>query len=225
MNFGEFMGIPLMNRLKKRSQRDVALFEDVLVKILYEIDITAEIHGGTAIWRCFGGRRFSKDIDIYLESREKVEELKKKIEKTAEMYGVKLLKFKDTGNLIFAEMLLGDIYSEIDINYKKYYKTPVIRNYENLDGTFFEVLILPPEELIAEKINAYNDRRSITDLYDLRILVDFADTKIVRSKLNSFLSSINEPDKGEDAMLKSLIYEGPVPTFKSLIEYLKSKIK
>ena len=41
------MSLPLANRLKRRAQRDVALFEDVLVRIIYEIDSTAEIHG---IW-------------------------------------------------------------------------------------------------------------------------------------------------------------------------------
>ncbi len=153
------MDIPLLNRLKKKSQRDIALLEDVLTRVLYEIDNTVELHGRTTIWRCFGSRRFSKDIDVYLKSQEKLEDMKSRIPGIVEKYGAKVLKFKDTGNLIFIEISLGGIFSEIDINYKKYYKNPIIKSYENLDGTFYEVLTLPPEALIAEKMDAYNDRR------------------------------------------------------------------
>ncbi|MGI0141945.1 MAG: nucleotidyl transferase AbiEii/AbiGii toxin family protein [Candidatus Micrarchaeales archaeon] len=195
-----------------------------MVRIIYEIDNTVEIHGGTAIWRCFGGRRFSKDIDVYLESQEKLEELKARIGITAEKYGAKLSKFKDTGNLIFAELLLDDIHSEIDINYKSYYKNPVIKNYETLDGTIYEVLIPPPEALLAEKIEAYNDRKSITDLYDIRILADFVRVDEVSKQLKTFLLNIKNPGKEEEDRLKNLIYEGPLPTFKTLVEYIKSKI-
>ena len=144
------MNIPLMNRLRKRAHRDVALLEDVMVKIIYGMDSTVEIHGGTAIWRCYGGRRFSKDIDIYVASQTKWQELKERIRDTAKDYGAEVIKLKDTGNLIYMELLMDGIYSEIDINYKAYYKNPVIRQYENLDGTFGEVLTLPPEALVLE---------------------------------------------------------------------------
>ncbi len=221
------MNIPLMNRLRKRAHRDVALLEDVMVKIIYGMDSTVEIHGGTAIWRCYGGRRFSKDIDIYVASQTKWQELKERIRDTAKDYGAEVIKLKDTGNLIYMELLMDGIYSEIDINYKAYYKNPVIRQYENLDGTFGEVLTLPPEALVLEKISAYNGRRSITDLYDLRILVDFADIGEVRPQLKAFVSAI-DVEKGmrkEEERLKDLIYEGPVPSFASLVEYIRDRIQ
>lgn len=218
------MNIPLSNRLKMRSQYDVALLEDVLVRVIYGIDRTAEIHGGTAIWRCFGGRRFSKDIDIYLKSKDELEELKAKLPDTVERYGAKVLKFKDTGHLIYASLLMGDIHSEIDINYNKYYDNPEIKNYENLDGTFYEVLIPSPEALVVEKINAYNDRRFITDLYDMRILIDNVQIEKVKDSMRDFLSSIKSPEKEEEKRLTGLIYEGPIPTFKSLVSYIGKAI-
>jgi len=220
------MNIPLINRLNKRSQRDIALLEDVLIRIIYEIDNTAEVHGGTAIWRCYGGRRFSKDIDIYIRSKEHLEAFRLRIQKTAQKYGTEVLKLKDTGNLIFMELLLGDIYSEIDINYKKYYADPVLKRYENTDGTFFEILTLPPEILIQEKIDAYKDREYITDLYDIGLLVDYADIGIVGLQLRQFMSSVNAPKdlEKEEMRLKTLIYEGPVPTFESLINSIRGRI-
>lgn len=215
-----------MNRLRKRSHRDVALLEDVMVRIVYGLDSTIEIHGGTAIWRCYGGKRFSKDIDMYVASQEKWQELKERITETAKDYGAEVIKLKDTGNLIFMELLVDGIYSEIDVNYKVYYKDPVVRGYENVDGTFGEVLTLPPEALILEKISAYNDRKSITDLYDLRILVDFAEIGKVRQQLKKFVASIGKGEdmRKEEERLKDLIYEGPVPSFASLVGYIKGRI-
>ena len=222
MNFGDITNIPLANRIRKRAQRDVALFQDVLIRVIYEIDNTAEIHGGTAIWRCYGGRRFSKDIDVYVSSREKWEELGRRITETAGRYNAKVIKRKDTGNLIFIELLMDDIYSEIDINYKKYYGAPLVKRYENLDGTFYEVLTLPPEVLILEKIDAYNNRKYITDLYDMRVLLDHAKLDAIRPELKAFVSSLNEPAqlKAEESRLQDLVYEGPVPSFKSLVEHM-----
>ena len=226
MNLGGTMTIPLNNRLRKRAQRDVALFQDVLIRVIYEIDAAIEIHGGTVVWRCFGGRRFSKDIDVYLSPNQKRDELKERIESVASRYNAKVIKLKETGNRIFMELLLGDIYSEIDINYKKYYKSPVIRQYENLDGTFYDVLTPPVEVLITEKIDAYIDRKSITDLYDMRILVDYADKNKIELQMKKFISAIDEPVelKKEEMRLADLIFEGPVPTFESLVRYIEDKI-
>lgn len=226
MNFGYYMKLPLINTIKKRDHRDVALFQDVLIRIIYEIDNTAEIHGGTAIWRCYGGKRFSKDIDIYISSKVKRQEFKKRITKTAEKYNAEVIKLKDTGNLLFIELLLDNIYSEIDINYKKYYDDPVIREYENIDGTVSEVLTLPPEILTVEKIEAYKDRKYITDLYDIRILVDYADIKPIKKQLENFVSTIEIPKnyKKAEAALGNLIYGGPIPTFKSMVNYIQRRI-
>jgi predicted nucleotidyltransferase component of viral defense system len=216
-----------MNRLRKRTHRDIALLEDVIVRIIYGIDNTAEIHGGTAIWRCYNGRRFSKDIDVYIASQEKWQEFKEKIADIARDYNAEVVKLKDTGNLIFIDLLMDGIYSEIDINYKSYYKEPMIRQYENLDGTFFEVLTLPPQVLILEKISAYNDRKSITDLYDISILVDYVDIEKVKRQLSAFIRSIEKPEElgEEEERLKDLIFEGPVPSFKSIVSYIEGKIQ
>jgi predicted nucleotidyltransferase component of viral defense system len=225
MNYGDLINIPLRNRLQKRAQVDVALLEDVLVRILYELDDTVEIHGGTAIWRCYGGKRFSKDIDVYVSSQDRWTVIKEKVRDTAEKYNAKVLKVKDTGNLIFMELLLDNIYSEIDVNYKKYYKNPVIRQFENLDGTFYDVLTLPAEILILEKLEAYNDRHYITDLYDMRILIDHADITKIKTELKRFISALEAPEEmeQEEKRLKDLIFEGPVPSFKTLLEYIKGK--
>ena len=165
-------------------------------------------------------------ILTYFTKPDKWEDIKKGLNKAAARYGARVVKLRDTGNVIFAELLLGNIFSEIDINYKKYHKDPVIKPYENLDGTFYEVLSLPPEALILEKMDAYNDRRSITDIYDIGVLVDFADIAEIGSRLKGFVSSLKQPDEleKEEARLKGLIYEGPLPSFETLADHIKEKI-
>lgn len=162
-----------------------------------------------------------------MQHEENWKDLKDKISGVSEKYGAKVLKVKDTGNLLFIELLLDGIYSEIDVNYKNYYTGPVMRQYENLDGTFFDILTLPPEALILEKINAYNGRRYLTDLYDMKILLDNADLSKIKSELKEFKIHMKPPkEKGpEEDRLKGLVYEGPIPSFKTLADYIKGRIE
>ncbi|MBU3958073.1 MAG: nucleotidyl transferase AbiEii/AbiGii toxin family protein, partial [Nanoarchaeota archaeon] len=61
------MQIPLQLKLKKKSHREIARLQDVVVDMMYRIFPKAVLHGGTAIWRCYKGNRFSEDIDVYIE--------------------------------------------------------------------------------------------------------------------------------------------------------------
>ena len=58
--------IPLILKLKKSSQKEIAKAQDLIVEEIYKIFDKAIIHGGTSIWRCYNGNRFSEDIDMYI---------------------------------------------------------------------------------------------------------------------------------------------------------------
>jgi predicted nucleotidyltransferase component of viral defense system len=58
--------LPIDKKLKKKIHKTVALAQDILVLELYDKFPSAVIHGGTAIWRCYGSNRFSEEIDVYL---------------------------------------------------------------------------------------------------------------------------------------------------------------
>ncbi|MBM3309818.1 MAG: hypothetical protein FJY77_06125, partial [Candidatus Altiarchaeales archaeon] len=53
--------IPLALRLKKQAHKKVAEAQDIIVRELYNVFDNAVLHGGTAIWRCYQGNRFSED--------------------------------------------------------------------------------------------------------------------------------------------------------------------
>ena len=57
---------PIIQQLKKQAHRDIARAQDLIVEVLFSIIASAVMHGGTAIWRCYQGNRFSEDIDVYL---------------------------------------------------------------------------------------------------------------------------------------------------------------
>ena len=64
------MIIPLHKRLRKRAHVELALLQDEVMEILYGIENGLVLHGGTAIWRCYGGNRFSEDLDFYCQNTE-----------------------------------------------------------------------------------------------------------------------------------------------------------
>ena len=59
------MRIPLANQLKKRQQVETAFLQDEIIRLVYLTTEEMVLHGGTAIWRCYSGKRFSEDLDLY----------------------------------------------------------------------------------------------------------------------------------------------------------------
>ncbi|MCL4552123.1 MAG: hypothetical protein M1305_00995 [Candidatus Marsarchaeota archaeon] len=50
--------LPIIQRLKKKGYREIASFHDAVVDLLYQTESSVILHGGTAVWRCYGGGRF-----------------------------------------------------------------------------------------------------------------------------------------------------------------------
>jgi predicted nucleotidyltransferase component of viral defense system len=216
------MNLPILKRLKKREYLQLALFQDTIVSLLYQVDSTIVLHGGTCIWRCFNGSRFSNDIDVYLKSLTNLEKIKSDILAIASDYGIRLEKIKNTGNLIFMGFSSGDTYLKVEINCIKRGIKPIATRFEKVDGTFTEVLALSPEDLILEKIAAYSDRLFIRDIYDIYILSDCTtENKKIQKNVIDFIDKIKKPTNEKD--LKDLIYEGPIPTFKSMVEHIRGR--
>ena len=63
--------IPLILKLKKKAHKDIAEAQDIIIRELYTLFDKAVLHGGTSIWRCYGGNRFSEDIDVYIPNDQK----------------------------------------------------------------------------------------------------------------------------------------------------------
>ncbi|MEK6970871.1 MAG: nucleotidyl transferase AbiEii/AbiGii toxin family protein [archaeon] len=210
------MDIPLNKRLKRQLHRDMAGLQDVLVKIVYDLEPTAVMHGGTAIWRCFGGNRFSEDVDFYLSPKTSFQE---EFAQALGREGAMLTKFRKTTNAIYAAVQRERTLVSFETALRPY-KNPVASTYEKSDGTWLTILTPSPEELLHEKLSAFQNRKLIRDIYDVYHLSAIATLSTSEKKeLSEQLSTLPTPvDEGN---LKNLILQGAIPTFDQMVYALK----
>lgn len=211
------MDLPIMSILKRRNERETAQLEDDVVNALFSITSEIALHGGTAVWRCYGGRRFSKDLDIYLWAKD----FKSMFTDSMEKAGIEVAKYREKG-ITFIHVRRGG--TEIKIEPRNVEKAAVLAPYEKIDGGKMNILALSPEDIILEKIDTYGDRRAYKDLYDITVLLNHVkDQDKVRKALRVFAADIKQPDESFQTYdeFKTLIYSGAVPSFKNMSEMVR----
>ena len=211
--------IPWILKLKKMSHKEIAKAQDVIVEELYKMFNNAVLHGGTAIWRCYRGNRFSEDIDAYIpKDKEQISIFFKNLEKR----GLTVEKMKITDNSVYSNMKFNRIYVRFEATFQKINGS--LKEYETNDGNFITIYTLTPEELIKEKVPTYLKRLKIRDLYDIFFLLRYInDKKQVTDALKSLVMSFKPPVDKED--LKVIILEGIVPTTEKMLEYISGWVK
>jgi predicted nucleotidyltransferase component of viral defense system len=203
--------LPIANQLKKRSQIEIAYLQDEIVDIMYSISDDLVLHGGTAIWRCYSGKRFSEGLDFYSKSFPK---LLDSFEKTVRSHGLALQKIKDAGNIIFSNVRSGIASVKVEVNHVSNMEGTQML-YQLADGSSMEILSLTQDQFIEEMILAYRNRRFIRDLYDIFHLVNSTSLLASTQKnLYEFMKSI-EPTIDEQ-VLKTIVYQGLPPSLDSL---------
>jgi len=112
------MNIPLAKKLRKRAHIEVAVLQDELVEVFYRLCAGEEpvFHGGTAIWRCYGGQRFSEDLDFYAKLGDGFE---KKLRGELEGRGLSLLKYKKAPNVVFSKISNGTVEVRLEASLQK----------------------------------------------------------------------------------------------------------
>ncbi|MCL5672640.1 MAG: nucleotidyl transferase AbiEii/AbiGii toxin family protein [Thaumarchaeota archaeon] len=208
---------PLARRLKRRNHREVAFAQDVLVGEAYDAYPACVLHGGTAIWRCYGGSRFSEDLDVYLPGASAAADSRFRQGVLAK--GAKELKFRRTGRTLCAKFEIGGG----TVSFEGALRDPPgreVRGYETLSGGSVMVSVLPPGELLVEKASAYADRRKVRDLYDVLFLTGAAEADgRARGAVRSLLDGYAPPVDGRE--LKALVLTGVVPTPGEMVEALE----
>ncbi len=210
--------IPLILRLKKENHKEIARAQDIMIKALYELFNNAVLHGGTSIWRCYKGNRFSEDIDVYLKND------KSKINSLFELFqkrGLVLERKKISNQSIYSTLKFNRTLVRFEAIFKK--EEGMLKDYESSDGTFITVYTLSPEELIKEKVATYLKRFKIRDLYDIFFLLRYVeDIAIIRQNLNELLDKFKKPLDEKD--LRVIILEGLVPDTEKMLDYIKGKL-
>lgn len=208
--------IPLEKRLKKNIHKKTALAQDLLMDAVYTHFPKAIVHGGTVIWRCYNGNRFSEDVDIYLPKKEYDADIFNNFLNSLKDKGFFVKKFKKTANSIFSKFELYGIEVRLEAVFKDV-RNFIVKPFELTDGTFMNVYTLSPEDLLVEKILTYRNRKKVRDLYDIWFLSNLvSDIDKIKHYLEDFSKELEEPN--DYNTLKALMIFGAVPSLKNLIE-------
>jgi predicted nucleotidyltransferase component of viral defense system len=214
--------LPLVKKLKKKIHKTIALAQDIIVLETYEKFPSTVIHGGTAIWRCYGSNRFSEDIDVYFPLSLKNENFNLFLN-NLEKKGLKIEKFKKTNNSIFCKFLYSETTVRFEVVFKDV-KNYITKKFEMSDGTFILVKTLRAEDLIKEKVLTYLKRKKIRDLYDIFFLLNFVEKKEeIKKDLKKLMNDFEKPI--DEKELKVLIISGSIPSLEEMINEIKKWVK
>ncbi|MCL4411626.1 nucleotidyl transferase AbiEii/AbiGii toxin family protein [Candidatus Marsarchaeota archaeon] len=219
--------------IRDASQTEKAKLEDALVELLYSKYAGLVFHGGTSIWRCYGGNRFSRDLDFYLDAKTSEDKMRhyKELSDFLKESGFSM-KEKGYENATDTMHFLveSNTKMKIDINFK--YKNGKESEYTKIDGSKIVVLSLSPLELLNEKIATYEDKldnagkfkhpeaNDLYDIYYLTSLIDKRDATTVK-RLRSLLNKINGNPPPDIGSLGHLIIAGLPPSFEMMIDRIK----
>jgi predicted nucleotidyltransferase component of viral defense system len=219
------MADPIISRLNNPEYIALAEMQDRFIDMIYSFDGNFVMHGGTAIWRCYSGNRFSFDIDGYIRSSNEFELLNNFITFEISKRKMKLRTIRAISGALFIYITVSPTTElKVELIPPKNKITPTRANYERADGSAISILTLSPEDFIAEKIDAYSHRRYMRDLYDIFQLVNRVENKSkIRSKLRKFISGIENPIKEDE--LGPLIINGITPSFNDMVKYIGGKLK
>lgn len=209
------MEIPLQLKLKKKAHREIARLQDIIIDMLYRMFPRAVLHGGTAIWRCYKGNRFSEDIDVYIEKdTDKIELFFKELGKV----GFRVIKKRIRENSLFSKLVFEGTEVRFEAIFKK--TAGIIKVYETVEGILTNVYTFSPEDLIKEKVDTYLFRRKIRDLYDIFFLMRYVrEPAEIKGNVLKLLKEFREP--ADAAQLKALVLFGAVPSKNEIMDYLK----
>jgi predicted nucleotidyltransferase component of viral defense system len=211
--------IPLSQRLKRRRHIEIARLQDTIVETLYRVFPEAVLHGGTAIWRCYSGSRFSEDIDAYLE---KDEERIEKLFSQLKSLGFAIAKKRIKENSLYSKLVSDGTEVRLEAVFSR--ARGVVKEYETYEGVLINIYTLLPEDIIIEKVSAYLKRRKARDLYDIFFLLRYVkDAGRVKPALRELLADFSGPTDESD--LKTLILFGVSPETKDMLDYIRRWLK
>lgn len=210
--------IPLILRLKRSSYKKIAEAQDLIIQELYKVFDKAVLHGGTSLWRCYNGNRFSEDIDVYIpRNMKKINRLFENFERA----GFVLEKKKIGENSIYSNLSFNGTFVRFEVLFKTV--RGFLKEYTKADGNSIIVYTLTPEELILEKSTTYQKRLKIRDLYDVFFLLRYVtiNDKISKS-LSNLINDFKKPiDEGD---LRVIIIEGVVPSVGDMVRRIRQEI-
>ena len=215
--------------ITNETQRNRAVIEDEIVDLVLKHYNGFVMHGGTAVWRCYGGNRFSRDVDFYSNLNASEESsFQKQFHKLLIESGYPIREEKYNNKTRTLHVIFKGAFTtgKLDMTFTK--ANGVATEYQRVDGAKRIVLVLSPEALLNEKMDTYLDKygrqdHEIQDLYDIVILKSRISKPSVdtRNKLSVFLSRIKGIPPRDEKRLKQLIISGAALSFNDMLLLLE----
>lgn len=206
--------------LKNEAQRALARLQDTIIESLVEVEPAVVLHGGTAIWRCYGGNRFSEAVDIYATDAQ-MRNILNRFTWSLRSRGAAMDYPKPSARLLHISNT--ETHSKLEAMEFTQKTIPVQMEYVRVDASRIFVNTLSIRDFISEKVRTYEKRRYVRDLYDLYHLatVQKPSTKSKRL-LSALLDNMEEPiDEGK---LKDLVYAGIAPSLDAMVAGIRKAI-
>lgn len=204
--------LPLSKILRGKWLRIAELQDLVMIELSKSFSFI--LHGGTAVWRVYSGKRFSYDIDVYLNDPEDVA----KHFSSSNVF--KVLKSKITPSKVLYLKIGNEVVAELEAS-------PIPRGVETVeasfwlvDGSSMVVVTLTPESLLRGKARAFMDRKTAKDLYDIFYLLDFCDKSKIKGEMEKIVPLLESEPKDFPG-LPELILVGKPPSFETVVRKVK----
>lgn len=165
--------------------RHIELQKKVMYDILLYINKydkhTTILKGGTSLMFCYGLDRFSEDIDLDSTNKNLGKIIKEYC--NSKNYGFNIKKDTDTVKRYMVEFIDNEKI-KIEISYRN--KNLSTESHTNING----IDVYTVDRLMGMKINAYNSRDKIRDLYDIVFLMknykEYIPELLIEQLRNSF---------------------------------------
>ncbi len=211
---------PIEARLRTSEQVALARLQDCMVESLLEVDSGIILHGGTAIWRCYNGNRFSNDVDVYATDAQ-VKKLWHNFTWSLSKRGA-AMDYPKIGRAIKVHNGEASTKLEAMEPYKGMHPTQM--EYRKADGSTLFVTTPSLQDFINEKIYTYQKRKYVRDLYDIYHLTSAGGLQPgTKRNLRAFVKEIKRPI--DEDKLRDLIYVGATPSFDTMVGLIRGRIR
>ncbi len=211
---GVYSRIPLARILKGRLLRVAELQDLLVIELAKRFDFV--LHGGTAVWRVYGGKRLSIDVDIYCREPERIGREFKSLP------GIRVVREKLTPSRVLYLRVADEFGAEVELEASPPFREIEVTeaDYWTTDGGSLVLRVLTSCDLLREKIAAFRDRGKARDLYDVYYLLDLCEDPGIGVELRSILPKLEipPPDFGG---LRELILLGRPPSFESIVRKVR----
>ncbi len=223
----------ILTRAREKGIKDfnsslIDYFQDVFLWSFFSLYDMAVFKGGTALYKIYGSRRFSFDLDIDAVEKidiENVLDVVRRFGINTKIVKMKTLKADNIDVVLFRVQFsrkgIGSTTLGIDIGFVEILPPNDVRLYLSSYGLpAFNIRVGTLEWILSEKVDAFIRRRSPRDLFDIYFIISAYGKCLPRKKeLLESLKFINERDW--ISSLEAMLLDYELPSLSSVREVLE----